>query len=90
MLGKKRTPHWYCEYWQADKDIVDGQANKLVNNFSLNSEISGSGSSFKICQEFMDTLWSYPEVFILGNNKPDVKKLKEMCIYWARSYGVKI
>ena len=71
-------------------DIIDSKAKQLVVNFSLNSEISDSGFSYEIRREFEDTVWGYPEVFFLGNNKPDVKKLKETYKYWARSYGVKL
>ena len=71
------TSHWYCEFWQADNDILDGKARQHADNSSLNSEISHSGLGSKICKEFMDTVWGYPEDFITGNNKPDVEKLKE-------------
>ena len=70
--------------------IIEDKARQLANNFSLNSQISSSGFSSTIRQEFMDTVWGYPEDFILGNNEPDVKKLKEAYRDLARSYGVKI
>ena len=38
----------------------------------------------------MDTMWGYPEDFILGNNKPDVRKMKEEYRHLARWNGVEI
>ena len=75
-MRKIRPPNWYDEYWQADIKIVDSKAIQLTNNFSFKSEISSSGFSSKIRQEFIDTT--------------SVKELKEKYRHLARSYGVKI
>ena len=38
----------------------------------------------------MDTVCGKPKFFLLGNNNPDVKKLKNTHNYWATSCGLKI
>ena len=56
----------------------------------LTPYLQHSGLGSKIRREFMDTMWGYPEDFILDNNKPDVRKMKEEYRHLARWNGIEI